>query len=242
MRGSARSLLISLLVSLASASPAAADPDALWKIINQCVVATAPCAKVDAANHYALLKDRNGVAQHLLIPTDKVTGIESPALVDPATPNYFAAAWNEHSAVDALLPQPLPRDGISLAVNAQNARSQNQLHIHIDCLSPEARDAFKAAAPSVGRQWQPLAQPIAGHSFQAIRVDGDTLDGFNPFLALAKALADPATEMAGHNLVVVGETFAEGPGFLVLSDVAPAAGAWHAGGEDVQDHTCAIDR
>ncbi|MDR3493499.1 MAG: CDP-diacylglycerol diphosphatase [Ancalomicrobiaceae bacterium] len=242
MSGFNRILLLCPVLFLGSAGPASADADALWRIVNTCVVATAPCAKVDTAGHYALLKDQRGVAQYLLIPTDKITGIESPALLDPATPNFLAAAWAERSAVDARLPHPLGRDSVSLAVNAQAARSQNQLHIHIDCLSAEARDALKAAAATVGRQWQPLAEPIAGHRFAAIRVDGAALGTFNPFIALAATLADPAHEMASRNLVVVGTDFAEGPGFLVLSDVAPAAGAWSAGGEDVQDHSCAIDK
>ena len=243
MRGFHRIVFTGLLLLVGSASPAAADADALWRIVStQCVVSTAPCAKVDAGGHYAILKDRTGVAQHLLIPTDRVTGIESPALIDPATPNFFAAAWAERGLVDARLPHPLPRDGVSLAVNAETARSQNQLHIHIDCLSPDARDALKAAAATVARQWQPLAEPVAGHRFMAMRVDGDTLGSVNPFLALAATLTDPATEMASHNLVVVGTDFSEGPGFLLLTDVAPATGFGHAGGEDVQDHACVIDR
>jgi len=241
-----RIFLICPLIFLGSTGPSSADPDALWRIVSsQCVLNTAPCAKVDSPGHYAILKDQRGIAQHLLIPTDKVTGIESSALLDPATPNFFAAAWAEKGATDARLPHPLPRDSVSLAVNAQNARSQNQLHIHIDCLSVEARDALKAVAAKVGRQWAPLADPVAGHHFMAIRVDGEGLGSFNPFIALAKTLTNPAVEMASRNLVVVGADFVEGPGFLVLSDVAQAkifGILGYAGGEDVQDHTCAIDK
>jgi CDP-diacylglycerol pyrophosphatase len=237
-----RIFLVWLFIFLASGGSSFADPDALWQIVNQCAVVTAPCAKVDAAGHYAILKDRRGIAQYLLIPTEKITGIESSVLLDPATPNFFAAAWAERGVVDARLSHPLPRDSVSLAVNARKARSQNQLHIHIDCLSAEARHALKAAAVKIGRQWEPLADPIAGHRFTAIRVDGENLGDFNPFIALAKTLTNPSVEMANRNLVVVGADFAEGPGFLVLSDIAQATIFGYGGGEDVQDHTCAIDR
>jgi CDP-diacylglycerol pyrophosphatase len=183
-----------------------------------------------------MLKDLRGVAQFLLIPTDKITGIESAALLDPATHNFFADAWAEQGDVDARLPHALPRDGLSLAVNAQQARSQNQLHIHVDCLSADARATLKTDADKIGADWSPLPDAIAGHKFVAMRVNGETLGDFNPFLALAKTLKDPTKEMGDHNLVVVGASFADGPGFIVLTDVATTG----MGGEDVQDHSCAI--
>ncbi|MET0331942.1 MAG: CDP-diacylglycerol diphosphatase, partial [Dyella sp.] len=44
-------------------------------------------------NGYAILKDHHGPAQYLLIPTARITGIESPLLLRAGAPNYFAAAW-----------------------------------------------------------------------------------------------------------------------------------------------------
>ncbi|KAA1179888.1 CDP-diacylglycerol diphosphatase [Rhizobium tropici] len=218
-------------------APAYADSDVLWKIVHdKCLVQTAPCISVNTVEHYAMLKDLRGVAQFLLIPTDKITGMESPALLDPATPNFFADAWAEQGDVDSRLPRPVPRDGMSLAVNALQARSQNQLHIHVDCLSADARAALKADADKIGMDWAALPDAVAGHKFAAIRVKGETLGDFNPFLALAKTLKDPAKEMGDHNLVVTGANFADGPGFIVLTDVALPG----MGGEDVQDHSCAI--
>ncbi|WP_234893578.1 CDP-diacylglycerol diphosphatase [Agrobacterium vitis] len=235
-------LALGLIGFIATASLAHANPDALWKIVHdQCVVATAPCVRVNSGEHYALLKDQRGVAQHLLIPTDKITGIESPALLDAKTPNFFADAWNERAAVNAKLPHPLSRDALSLAVNAQDARSQNQLHIHVDCLSPDAHALLTKMANDIGTEWAPLPAEVAGHQFIAMKVEGDTLAGYNPFLVLAKTLKDPSTEMASHNLVVVGASFASGPGFIILTDVAPAAIVGFSGGEDVQDHSCQID-
>ncbi|MCF1469171.1 CDP-diacylglycerol diphosphatase [Agrobacterium vitis] len=236
------SITLGLIGLLAASAIAHADPDALWKIVHdKCVVATAPCVRVNSGEHYALLKDQRGVAQHLLIPTDRITGIESPALLDDKTPNFFADAWSERAAVNARLPHPLPRDAVSLAVNAQDARSQNQLHIHIDCLSPDAHAVLTKIANDIGTGWAPLPVAVAGHQFIAMKVEGDTLAGYNPFLALAKTLKDPSTEMASHNLVVVGASFASGPGFIILTDVAPAAIVGFSGGEDVQDHSCQID-
>ncbi|MCM2291344.1 CDP-diacylglycerol diphosphatase [Allorhizobium sp. BGMRC 0089] len=230
-------------LALVTAAPLAhADPDALWKIVhNKCVVNTAPCVSVNKEQHYALLKDLRGVAQHLLIPTDKITGIEDKALLDPQTPNFFADAWTEQKAVDSKLPHPLPRDEVSLAVNAENARSQNQLHIHIDCLSVDAHKELTKVADEVKPEWAPLPVEVAGHHFIAEKVMGETLGSYKPFIELAKTLKDPATEMAKRNLVVVGANFKEGPGFIVLTDTSFLTATGMAGGEDVQDHSCAID-
>ena len=92
----------------------------------------------------------------------------------------------------------------------------------------------------MGRDWAPVAKPVAGHTFFARRVDGENLGGFNPFLEIAKTLANPTTYMALQNVVVVGATFADGPGFIVLTDRGPPVPIGGGGGEDVQDHTCAI--
>ena len=82
------------------------DPDALWKLVHdKCVPDQrqngnpAPCAVVDLregdAKGYAVLKDLVGATQYLLIPTARVPGIESPLLLAPEAPNYFADAWRE---------------------------------------------------------------------------------------------------------------------------------------------------
>jgi CDP-diacylglycerol pyrophosphatase len=71
-----------------------ADADALWTIVHdQCVPheqrngAPAPCALVDLSGGenpgYAVLKDINGATQFLLIPTMRITGIESPEVLEP---------------------------------------------------------------------------------------------------------------------------------------------------------------
>lgn len=225
------------------ATPSAAvDPDALWKIVHErCAVSPAPCARVDAQEHYALLKDLVGASQFLLLPTDRITGLEDPVLYATQWPNYFALAWRNRDLVAAKLAHPVPRDVMSLAVNAQTVRSQNQLHIHMDCLGPAAHDALKAAAPSLGAAWTALPDDIAGHRFTARRVDGADLDGFDPIRAVGALLADPAGEMRRRNIVVVGADFAEGPGFIVLTDEVPGT-VPGGGGEDLQDHGCALAR
>ena len=233
--------------AMAAGTPVAfADPNALWDIVNgQCVPdqrragEPAPCALVDLdggePRGYAVLKDLVGATQFLLIPTARIAGIESPEILAADAPNYFADAWRARSYVEQRAGRGLPRDWMSLAINSSAARSQNQLHIHIDCVRADVRDALAARAADIGPTWAPLSVPLAGQSYRAMAVDGDELDA-NPFRLLADGLA-AGDSMGAQTLVVVGSTGADGrPGFVLLAGRADAAAPGSGHGEDLQDH------
>jgi CDP-diacylglycerol pyrophosphatase len=233
-------------------TPAArANPNALWDIVHgQCVPdmqargAPAPCALVEiaggVARGYAALKDIRGASQYLLIPTARVTGIEDPALLAPDAPNYFDAAWRIRDLVQARLPVPLPRDGFSLAINSQFGRTQNQLHIHVDCVRTEVRQALADNAQQVGDGWAPFAPPLVGRRYLARRLLGAEL-GADPFLLLAEAVPGARQEMGLWTIVAVGADFADaGPGFVLLARRADPARGDHGSGEWLQDHHCAL--
>src|SRR5271157_6353650 len=127
-----------------SSLPAWADPSALWRIVHDACVpheeageGPKPCESVDLgegeAEGVAILKDLVGAAQMLAIPTRRITGIEDPQMLAPDAPKVFAAAWKAEALVEARLQHPLPREAIAIAINSKWARSQSQLHLHIDC-------------------------------------------------------------------------------------------------------------
>jgi CDP-diacylglycerol pyrophosphatase len=223
--------------------------DALWNIVSdQCFPDQAqhgdpkPCASVDLKDGYVILKDIRGRTQYLLIPTDRVTGIESPYLLTPGAPNYFAYAWDERGYVERAAGRALPRSAISLAINSAKARSQNQLHIHIDCIRTDVHQVLRRELARIGDSWAPLSEPlVADHHYRAMRVLADTLEGTNPFMLLADGVSGARADMGKENLVVVGAEFAAGqPGFVILnSELDPSTGDT-AGGEELQDHGCAI--
>lgn len=229
-------------VLIAGSGVARADPDALWNLVNgQCVAGEvadrnpAPCAAVDLDSGWVVLKDVTGARQYLLIPTAKVSGVESPELLAPAAPNYFAAAWQARSFSEAAAGGSLPRDWVSLAVNSAVSRSQNQLHIHIDCVRSDVHDALSRHAADIGPSWAPFPALLAGHTYDAMRVDGEEL-GANPFRLRADTLASPADEMGIQTLVVVGAVRDGKPGFVILADRADGETGDFAGGEQLQDH------
>jgi CDP-diacylglycerol pyrophosphatase len=226
----------------------AADPDVLWRIINdKCVPHEQktgepdPCLLVDlsagAAKGYVVLKDIEGATQLLVMPTAKITGIESPDIITDGATNYLAMAWLTTPRVEALAHRPLPRDGLSLAVNPINGRSQNQLHIHVDCLDAGVRDALRQHAAEIGEQWAPLPVMLKDHQYLAMRITGAWLADKNPFRLLAEGDAGASADMGHQTLAVVGATLPDGRvGFILLA--RHVDGVVALGAEELQDHTC----
>jgi CDP-diacylglycerol pyrophosphatase len=236
-----------LIFGLALASCARADPDALWNIVHgKCapnLAATGkpgPCVALDPAGGYAVLKDIRGKTQVLVIPTTRITGIESPALLAPDAPNFWRDAWAAGHFVAGYAGAPIPREDLALAVNSIDGRSQNQLHIHVDCIDPAVREALAAALPDIGPHWAPLNVDLAGHRYEAMRLDGEALTA-DPFKLLAAG--DPAAraDMGLETLVVTGVRLPGGaPGFVILADHANPGAGDIGNGESVMDHSCKV--
>jgi CDP-diacylglycerol pyrophosphatase len=253
-RWTAAGLLTAAGLCVAAVAARSEDPDALWKIVHDRCVPNqqqhgdpAPCAAVDIKNGldtgYAVLKDRNGATQFLLIPTQRIVGIESPALLAPDAPNYFADAWEARHYVEKALGRPAPAEDLSLAVNSILARTQHQLHIHIDCIDADVRRVLDAERSNIGEHWAPLGQPIGGHPYLAMRVTGTTLDGHNPFKLLADGVPGAGADMTQRTLVVVGMMFDGAvPGFVILTDHIDLLHADFAAGARLQDHACTLVR
>jgi CDP-diacylglycerol pyrophosphatase len=243
-------LLTGLL--LAPVSLHAADPSVLWKIVDgKCVPHQqtagdpSPCALVDLAlgveKGFAVLKDIKGIAQFLLIPTVRVSGIEDPAILAPGATNYWDPAWQARHFVEERLHTSLPRDALSLAINSSVGRSQDQLHIHIDCVSADVRNTLNANLDKIGGVWTRFPVKLAGHSYRSFRIDQDTLTGIDPFRMLADADPEARADMGQHTLVVVGATFpGNSNGFVLLDDRADLLAGDLGSGEDLQDHACAV--
>ena len=243
-----------LCVALLAGIPAApADPNVLWGIVDgQCVPEwqqhrplKPPCVAVDldkgGAGGFTVIKDKNGQTQFLLLPTKRIRGIESRALLAPQAVNYFADAWRERRFVEKALGHTMSRDTLSLAVNSELSRSQNQLHVHIDCVRPDVRAALNDEAAKIGTRWVPLDIWLFGHRYSAMRIGGTSLAGHNPFKLLARGVPGAAAHMGYYTLVVVGVMSADhGPGFVVLEDHADPAHGDSAGGEELQDHACVL--
>lgn len=236
------------LLGLASPSAALADPDALSKIvIGKCVPAEqasstpGPCKLVDLAGRYAVLKDLVGKTQYLLIPTDRVEGIEAPEIEQANAPDYFEDAWEARRFMDESLGRPIPRDDVGLAINSMKGRSQNQFHIHIDCVRPDVLKTLASDEAAIGTQWAPLPAPLLGHPYLAMRFEAPDLAKTNPFALLASRVPDAGKDMGDETLVAVATTFSDKQdGFYLLSDRVDPLHADLASGEELLDHSCTV--
>ncbi len=224
----------------------AADSGALWRVVHDLCVTdmkisghAAPCVSVDLAQGFAVLKDLRGRTQLLLIPTARVGGIESPLLLAPGSPNYWRDAWNVRPLFDQQAGRSVPRDDVALAVNSMNGRTQNQLHIHIDCIRAGLKSALQAGIAGLSSRWTPFGGYADGR-YKARWVAGEDLGERDPFKLLAED-PDAAADMADETLVMAAASKPDGQaGFVLLSARRNRFGADMAAGEELLDHECAV--
>jgi len=179
---------------------------------------------------FAVLADRKGGAHYLLIPTQTMAGIDSAELLDSDTPNYFAQAWDARDLITAYVGHAVPRTAVGLAVNTARSRTQDQFHIHIECLRQDVIASLRAGMDGLGNEWTALQ--VADSPFQAQKIMGDELEGTNPFELLANLKPDVRQHMSDYTLLVAGMQFKGGPGFIVLTGTGLT-------GELLLDSTCA---
>jgi CDP-diacylglycerol pyrophosphatase len=234
-----------IAAALLSAAVVGSERDRLRDIIqDQCIPNwlhdknPAPCISVTirapsaSPRGVSVLPDRKGGAHFLLIPLEPVSGIESPNVWARGAPNYFQDAWDARAAVAKVVGHDVSRSAIGLAVNSMYTRSQDQLHIHIECVSKRLHDALTAELARITESWSPIE--VDGAQYQALRVMGTDLGRANPFALLAERLPGAKDSMGAYTLAVAGMEFKEGPGFVLL------AGKSVPGSELLLDSSCAL--
>ena len=219
----------------------ALDRQALWSVVNACVAdqkltsSPFPCLKVNLAGG----ADRGYVVLYapfvhdtILAPTRKVVGVEDPFLRSGAAPNYFADAWEAWSNLNGGRGGS-PDRRFALVVNSAVARSQDQLHIHMGCLAPSARNALDAAAPrlAIGK-WSPIGLLVPHQPFWGFRAGTADLAHLDPFRLAAEGFADRVRNLALLTIVVATARFDGADEFVVLASYAGAPHAWWPVGAD----------
>lgn len=215
---------------------------ALWKIVSQkCLPGQqgkgdpAPCRLVDVRNGYVVMKDRNGPLQFLLMPTQRISGIESPAVMNPATPNFFAEAWRARHFMEERFGKPIDDKYFSLAINSPWGRSQNQLHIHISCLRPDIRQQIDTFGNRLTAAWQPVR--LGNHQWLVRAVTRDELKRKSPFMYLASEIPGAREEM-GHFGIAIAALQDGRRIMMVLQRNLLTMN--RASAEEIQEHSCGL--
>jgi CDP-diacylglycerol pyrophosphatase len=221
-----------------------AHPDALWHIVSQQCLPNqqqnhnpAPCAQVDEQAGFVVLKDRNGPLQYLLMPTAKITGIESPQVLQRDTANFFALAWQTRHFMADKFGKPIDDAAISLAINSEYGRTQNQLHIHLSCLQPAVKTRLAQLHGDFNESWQPLPGGLLGHDYLARRASAAELKQLGAFRLLAQGVEGARESMGSYGMAM---TALPGGDFLLL---AVKRNLWQlnlASAEEIQDHSCLV--
>lgn len=219
--------------------------DALWRIISKECVShqfqrknLLSCSEVNTSAGYVVLKDLIGPLQFLLMPIEKISGIESPRLLSISTPNFFYLAWQARHYLSNRHGQAIDDRFLSLTINSAYGRTQNQLHIHISCLRPDIREQLDKDADSISStDWKPLAQPVLGHEYLAKRISAATLVAQSPFLLLAREVPKASEKMGEYGMALTPLP----DGSLVVLVSHRSLLERNTGSiEEIQDHSCLI--
>ncbi|MCB9441997.1 MAG: CDP-diacylglycerol diphosphatase [Mycolicibacterium sp.] len=168
----------------------------------------------------------------LVIATARETGIECENLTDAKAPNYFKDAYEQVKRL------PVGNQGQkpdwALAINSEDNRGQNQLHIHVTLLDPTARTDIDQAVKDhkvAGDQhgWQTAVIGVRGHtensqvekSPRGYRAWNAKNFDHNFFATLNDEIVAPLKKQ-GADVGMRNETMLitqnhQGPGFIVLA-------------------------
>jgi CDP-diacylglycerol pyrophosphatase len=190
------------------------DPNALWKAVKVCAAQSKsipPCMFHSKSGRFVVIRDNapSKTAAYLIVPTDRVTGIESPSVFVPPFLDFWQYGWDEAMRYVEVAPEKT-----GLAINSIVGRDQNQLHIHLSCVNaPVIAELAKA---KITGQWH--AKPfltINNLTYNARKVG--SLSGSNSPFNLVAQIPAAKRNMKDQTIAVVG---AKGGGYYVIRDYA----------------------
>ncbi len=233
----------------------ASDPSrgALWRVVETCVAAkqtldvSLPCLRVNLERHgspgTAVLRLPWRETHTLVVPTTRLVGIEAAALQQPEAAAYWQSALAVRSLVVEATKGRVHIEDVGLAINSRNGRTQDQLHIHVDCARPEVLTALRQHDAEFGSTWKPLDFLQSLHflhehqRFFGVEIASDRIGTSNIFKRLTHL---PSYE---GDLSKVGVAVFSSPpsasrqGFYVI-----AALGHNSQAEDLLDHACSLAR
>ncbi|MFE4369654.1 CDP-diacylglycerol diphosphatase [Streptomyces sp. NPDC056835] len=200
----------------------------LWKQVQRCVKEKpGPCEEVDSG--YAVMRGKSGSKVHyLLVPTERIKGIECPTIWKPGATDYWLAAANR-------VPTYFHGQGmtVGLGINSKYRRDEEQLHIHMVAFATNAAQDLKEkdkSIPTSASQWKSAIFPVRGHAssdtrnYRVLRVDNFA---DNPFSLLRNHVLTADSQMQYQMMVMIPRA----KGYYILNSESSLSG-----GTDSIDH------
>ncbi len=247
-------IALAILVATAGMGADAGGRGLLWRVVQTCMAnhyvtgGAFPCLQVNldggAASGYAVLRAPLEDRHVILAPTVRTVGIEEGRLRAADAPDYFQDAWSVRHFVTDGLARPPARDDLAMAVNSKLGRSQDQLHIHVDCIRSSVKQSLQRQMPSLRTQgWTQISVAPHAPRYWAMAIAKEDLAGVNVFDLVANGLKIDADRMDDTTIVVAGSNAVRNaPGFVILARQRAPHSFDEAHGEALLNHSCAAFR
>ncbi|AIR66586.1 cytochrome C551 [Cedecea neteri] len=228
-----------------------ARSDVLWGVVDKVCMTNyqqtsspAPCQQIympeGKAHGFSVIQNPRYPYHFILVPTAKMTGIESPALAAEGRTDYFGYAWLMRRLLDWQYGAPIPEDKLGLALNSAYGRSQNQLHIHLTCLREDVRRQMLAERPFITEEWRPLPDKLLRYTWYARRVMQPTVMGIDPIHSVASYFHLSPEQLAEWGVAVIPTAYGDQKGFILLTTKRGWDRNNRASVEALLDKECAI--
>lgn len=233
-------LLSTAVVFLSSVAYGLTSRNALWSVVEGLCLpmqevfgVAAPCLKVDRDRRFVTIRAPGEATHIIVVPTVKIAGIESPAALSPEGPNLWPIAWEEKSWVSAAAHRPLDWTDLGMAINSSVSRTQDQLHIHVDCADARLKRALIRLRHTISARWSPVNLAPWADRYLVKRIGPRELDR-GVFQMVATELPGARDHMGMHTIGVIGDRGEQGEkSFVVFVN----GDGGHA--EELLDHRCA---
>jgi len=239
-------LVSTMLAFFCAASPALAfdlsDRGALWQVVHTlCLPMHAslglslPCLEVDEKHGFVVIRAPGDATRIIIVPTVRTPGIESASLLRDDAPNYWAYAWAARDRVIAAAPRSLGWSDLGMAINSSQGRTQDQMHIHVDCLDARVKRELAGARLST-KSWSKLV-PKPGVGIYRTKLLGENGLTRSIFQVVAKEVPGARAQMGQQTIAVVGLVDPKGTRSFALLEKGGGASA-----EELLDHKCRAER
>lgn len=138
---------------------------ALWVVVNLCVANDRvtghawPCLTVEATpagREIVVLQAPLEPGHILVVPTQRIDGLESPELAGEPGIDYLEASWRLRDRSATHVGGGGGWADFGMAINGPWQRTQKQLHVHVECLFPRAAEALAGMRTMPAGTWMPL--------------------------------------------------------------------------------------
>jgi CDP-diacylglycerol pyrophosphatase len=209
------------------------NSDSLWRRSQICH-SNNSC--LQNSSDYVVMAGNDNVSNYtnyILVPTQRINGIECPWICNTSSPNYWSAAEFYSHQPPTRVPVP-----VGLGINSEHARKLNQLHIHMATARPESMADLRSHDGSAARNlsaWAATRVSIRGfsqslgilpHTYRVLVWAGFSHDNLFDMLRtmLVHALgagatvADAQAKMRFQTLIVIPRTIGNGGFYIVNSE------------------------